>query len=78
MSERYCQVHAAVNPDQFEEYPNGVRVQEIEVVLGDDTELPFWRAAKPAVCAIDARRARGLALELLMAAEVAEQSERAR
>jgi len=78
MSERYCQIHAAVDPDQLEEYPNGVRVQEIEVVFNDDPEVPSWRAAKPAVCLIDARRARELAFELLMLAEVAEQWEQAR
>jgi hypothetical protein len=78
MSERYSEVHAAVNPDDLQEYPNGIRVQEIEVVLTDDPERPAWRALQPAVCAIDATRARELAFELLMLAEVAEQWEQTR
>jgi hypothetical protein len=78
MNERYCEVHAAVNPQDLQEYPNGIRVQEIEVVFNDDPERPSWRALAPAVCAIDATRARELAFELLMAAEVAEQWEQAR
>ena len=78
MSERYCEVHAAVNPDDLQEYPNGIRVQEIELVFNDDPERPSWRALTPAVCAIDATRARELAFELLMLAEVAEQWEQAR
>jgi hypothetical protein len=78
MSERYCEVHAAVNPDDLQEYPNGIRVQEIELVFNDDPELPWWHALAPVVCAIDATRARELAFELLMLAEVAEQWEQAR
>jgi hypothetical protein len=79
MSERrYCQIHATLDLEGLQEYPNGVRVLEIELVLGDDPEVPFWRAAEPAVCAIDARRARELAFELLQFAEVAERWERAR
>jgi hypothetical protein len=78
MSERYSQVHAAVNPDQLEEYPNGIRIQEIELVFNDDLERPWWRARTPVACAINATRARELAFELLMLAEVAEQWEQAR
>jgi hypothetical protein len=78
MSERYSHVHAQVNPDDLTEYPNGVRVQEIELVLTDNPERPSWRALQPAVCAIDSIRARELAFELLSAAEVAEQWEQAR
>jgi hypothetical protein len=78
MSERYCEVHAAVNPDGLEEYPNGIRIQEIELLFTDDPDRPSWRALQPAVCAIDARRARELAFELLVLAEVAEQWEQAR
>ena len=78
MSRRYSHVHAAIDPDQFEVYPNGVRVQEIELVLTEDPEVPIWRQATPAVCTLDARRARELAFELLMVAEVAEQWEKAR
>jgi hypothetical protein len=74
----FCEVHLELNPDRFEEYPNGIRIQDIELVLGDDPERPAWRATPPALCAIDARRARELAFELLMAAEVAELWERAR
>jgi hypothetical protein len=75
---RYFSISAQVNPDQLEEYPNGIRIQEIELILTDDPEIPIWRQAEPAVCAIDARRARELAFELLMAAEVAEQWEQAK
>jgi hypothetical protein len=34
----YSHVSVQVNPEQLEEYPNGVRIQEIELVLGDDPE----------------------------------------
>jgi hypothetical protein len=78
MSGRYSEVHAAVNPDDLQEYPNGIRVQEIELVFNDDPDRPSWRQLPPVVCAIDARRAREVAFELLMAAEVAEQWEQAR
>jgi hypothetical protein len=74
----HSRVSVQVYPEAFEEYPNGVRIQEIELVLGDDPERPIWRQAEPVACAIDARRARELAFELLMAAEVAERWERAR
>lgn len=79
MSERYySHVHAHLDPDQLEEYPNGIRVQEIELIFTDDPDVPSWRQLTPAVCAIDARRARELAFELLTAAQTAEQSEQAR
>ena len=78
MSWRYSHVHAAIDPDQFEVYPNGVRVQEIELVFTDDPEVPIWRQATPAVCTLHARRARELAFELLMVAEVAGQCQKAR
>lgn len=74
----YCEAQVHLDPDRFEEYPNGIRVQEIELVFSDHPERPSWRAAQPAVCAVDARRARELAFELLMVAEVAEQWENAR
>lgn len=73
----FCEVQVQLNPDRFEEYPNGVRVQDIELVFSDDPERPSWRAAPPALCPIDARRARELAFELLMAAELAERWEKA-
>lgn len=75
---RYCHVQAQVDPDQFEEYPNGITVQEIELVFGEDPDAPIWRQVEPVACTIDARRARELAFELLMAAEVAERWEQAR
>ncbi len=74
----YCEAQVQLDPDQFEEYPNGIRIQEIELIFTDDPERPSWRAAQPAACAIDARRAREFAFELLMAAELAEQWEAAR
>ncbi len=73
----YCWVHAAdPDPDEFEEYPNGIRVQPIRLVFRDDPEIPIWHAPEPAVCVIDARRARQLAFELLVIAEHAEHLER--
>ena len=72
----YRHVHATLDPDQLEEYPNGVRVQEIELILGGDPELPSWRASPPARLTVDARRARELAFELLTLAELAEQLQR--
>jgi hypothetical protein len=78
MNGQYCEVEVRLDPDEFEEYPNGICVQDIALILGDDPERPIWRALKPVVCAIDARRARELAFELLMAAEVAERWEQAR
>jgi hypothetical protein len=74
----YCETQVQLDPDQFEEYPNGIRIQDIELIFTDDPERPSWRAVEPVICAIDARRARELAFELLMAAEVAEQWEKAR
>jgi len=73
----YAEVHAQLDPDGLTEFPNGIRLQEIELVLTDDPERPSWRALEPAVCAIDAARARKLAFELLTAAEVAECFEQA-
>jgi hypothetical protein len=74
----YHEAQVQLDSDQLEEYPYGIRVQEIQLVFTDDRELPSWRAAEPVICAVDARRARELAFELLMAAEVAEQWEKAR
>ncbi len=73
----YCEAQVQLDPDQFEEYPNGICIQEIELIFTDDPECPSWRAAQPVICAIDARRARELAFELLMAAALAEQWEKA-
>lgn len=78
MNEHHSHVHADVDPGQLQEFPNGIRVQEITLVFTDDPDRPSWRALPPAVCHIDSTRARELAFELLMAAEVAEQWERAR
>ena len=75
MSEHYCEIRALIDPDQFEEYPNGIRIQEIDLAITEDPEIPSWRAAPPAVCRIDARRARELAFELLVLAHAAEQYE---
>jgi hypothetical protein len=74
----YRETQVQLDPDQFEEYPNGIRIQEIELVFTDDPGRPSWRAAQPVSCTIEASRARELAFELLMAAEVAEQWEKAR
>ena len=74
----YTDIHANVDPDQAEVFANGIRRQEISVVMSDNCDAPIWRALQPAVCAIDATRARELAFELLVLAEVAEQWEQAR
>ena len=74
----YHEAQIQLDADRLEDYPNGIRVQEIQLVFTDDPELPSWRAAEPVICAIDARRAREFAFELLMAAEVAEHWEKAR
>jgi hypothetical protein len=75
MSKRYERAHAALDR-VFETYPNGVCVQEIELTVSDHPDVPSWKAREPVICAIDARRARELAFELLMLAELAEQVER--
>lgn len=75
MNSRYSVVHAGCDPCQLDEYPDGTSYQPIEVVFNDREDKPLWRALTPAVCLIDARRARKLAFELLMLAEVAEQWE---
>lgn len=74
----YTNVHIDVDRALAEEYPNGIRVQEISVVMTDESGAPIWWAVPPAFCDIEAARARELAFELLMAAEVAEQWEQAR
>lgn len=78
MSRSYSQIHAACDPSLTDEYPDGSCFQPVEVVLGDDPGRPLWKSLEPAVCVIDARRAREFAFELLMLAEVAEQWEQAR
>jgi hypothetical protein len=70
----YYQVHARLG-DALDTYPNGVHVQEIELIVRDHPEFPSWEALDPAICHLDARRARELAFELLMLAEHAEQIE---
>jgi hypothetical protein len=72
----YSEVTIDLDRDRFEEYPNGICVHEIELILGDDPEIPYWKALLPSSATIDARRARELAFELLMAAETAEQWEK--
>ena len=74
----YTNVHINVDPTLAEEFPNGIRRQEITIVITDESGAPIWRALPPAFCDIEAPRARELAFELLMAAEAAEQWEQAR
>ncbi len=74
----HTNVHINVDSALAEEFPNGIRRQEITVVMTDESGCPIWRALPPAFCDIQAARARELAFELLMAAEVAEQWEQAR
>ena len=57
-------------------YPNGVHVQEIELIVSDHPDVPSWKALAQVICHIDARSARELAFELLTLAEHAEQLER--
>jgi len=71
----YCEINALIDPDQFEEYPNGIRIQEIDLTITEDPDIPFWRAAPPVLCRIDARKARELAFELLVLAHAAERYE---
>ena len=72
MHHHHTHVHVDVDPDQLREFPNGIRVQEVTLVLSDDPDRPIWRALPPAVCRIDVTRARELAFELLTAAMAAE------
>jgi hypothetical protein len=78
MNRPYTHIQAAADPELTDEYADGSCFQPIEVVLGDDPGRPLWKSLEPAVCVIDARRARELAFELLMLAEVAERWEQAR
>ena len=57
-------------------YPDGVCIQEIELIVSDHPDVPSWKAVAQVICHIDARRARQLAFELLTLAELAEQLER--
>jgi hypothetical protein len=74
----YTDVHIDVDSTLAEEFPNGIRRQEITIVMTDESGCPSWRALPPAFGDIEAARARELAFELLMAAEVAERWEQAR
>jgi hypothetical protein len=78
MNRSYSHIHAACDPSLTDEYPDGTSYQTIELVFNDDPDRPLWRMLEPAVCTIDARRARELAFELLLLAEAAEQWEQAR
>jgi hypothetical protein len=75
MSEHdYYQAHARLD-QVLDTYPNGVHVQEIELIVSDHPDVASWKALHPVVCHLDARWARELAFELLMLAEHAEQIE---
>jgi hypothetical protein len=74
----YTRVGAYVDPFLAEEFPNGIRQQEITVVMSDDSGAPSWRTLAPAVCHLPADRARELAVCLLGLAEKAERWEQAR
>lgn len=76
MSEHdYYQAHARLDA-VLDTFPNGVHVQEIELIVRDHPDVPSWKALDPVICHLAARRARELAFELLMLAEHAEQLER--
>jgi hypothetical protein len=72
----YYQAHARLD-ELLDTFPNGVHVQEIELIVSDHPDVPSWKAHTPVICHLDARRARELAFELLMLAEHAEQIEQA-
>lgn len=74
----FHEVQVHIDPDSAEQLPNGVWHQPIELVLTDDPDRPIWKQLPPAVCWLDPARARELAFELLMLAEVAEHWEQAR
>lgn len=75
MSEHdYYQAHARLDP-VLDTFPNGVQVQEIELIVSDHPDVASWKALTPVICHLDARRVRELAFELLMLAEHAEQLE---
>ena len=43
----YAEVHAQLDPEQLTEFPNGIRLQEIELVLTDDPERPAGARFSP-------------------------------
>ena len=76
MSEHdYYQAHARLD-QVLDIYPNGVHVQEIELIVSDHPDVPSCKALHPVICHLDARRTRELAFELLELAEHAEQIEK--
>jgi hypothetical protein len=72
----YYQAHARLD-EVLDTFPNGVHVQEIELIVSDHPDVPSWKALAPVICHLDAGGARALAFELLMLAEHAEQIEQA-
>jgi hypothetical protein len=67
----YGHVRAYLDPLGIEQLPDGRWRQSIEMVFCDDRDRDPLGVVEP-VCQIDAARARELAFELLMLAELAE------
>jgi hypothetical protein len=80
MSDQGYYTRVVAYRDRFgaEQLPNGIRQQEITVVMSDDSEAPSWRTLGPAVCHLPADRALAFAFELLALAKSAEEWELAR
>jgi hypothetical protein len=69
----YCHAEAFIEHDQTDWIGDGVLWQLVTLMLVDDTG-----EVAPAVCALSAEQARGLAFELLVCAEHAERLTRQR
>ncbi len=69
----HCSLEAFIEQDQIDWMGDGVLRQLVTVMMTDDTCLP-----EPALCALTAEQARGLAFELLCVAEHAERLTRGR
>jgi hypothetical protein len=67
----YGRVRAYLDPLGIEQLPDGRLRQRIEIVFCDDPDRDPLEVFEP-VCPIDAARARELAFELLMLAELDE------
>jgi hypothetical protein len=78
MSDSYTRVGAYRDRLLAHEFPNGIRQQQITMVMSDNSEAPSWRTVRPAICHLRPDRARQFAFELLALADAAERWEQAR
>lgn len=78
MTDYYSDIRALIDPEQAGVLPDGRWVQEISVILTDDSDrdLAYWMT--PAGITLDAAQARELAFALLVLAEHAERIEAGR